>query len=377
MGAFAVLALLSALVLVPAVESGSDFDDASAEADSIADENGDTDNDIIDDDPDAEPEQTPTIQVSGGETATGTDDAEVFELTRGVEGAATIDAQGGNDIFMASDEPADLNDLLPSDFIQPVINAGMGDDSVNIDVSSNAEINAGDGDDTVNLITAASASVDGGLGNDSISVESEGFDASTASGGEGDDTITAIGAGNRVFGDAGDDVIKLSGTQGGGDGLTSAADGGLGNDTITTELDTRNSFDDFLFGRAMRVSGGEGADTFVAQVRNEDIDLESVQRFADLSGQTAADVLAEPGTLLVIDDFTVGEDVLMIEDITDTEGMLADVVVTNGTTNSVITLTFENPNQPSAISQIIVNDTTLSLDDILVVGEDVPMAASA
>ncbi|MDD5053687.1 MAG: calcium-binding protein, partial [Sulfuricurvum sp.] len=171
------------------------------------------------------------------------------------------------------------------------VNAGEGDDSINLYAGINNTIDAGDGNDRV--YTGNNANVTGGSGNDIITVG----DNSTAYGDGGDDYI--IG-GNLVYIDSGDqrdtisagnDATILAGS--GSDVVTAAdranIDAGSGNDTITTgnyatinagsgnnsvyagnnaQIITNDGSNTISTGGNSTITSGNGNDTITAQSDN-------------------------------------------------------------------------------------------------------------
>ena len=134
--------------------------------------------------------------------------------------------------------------MLPSD----------GNDNV-IAAQSNDIVDLGDGQDTVSFNEDADgASIYGRGGNDSLYI-TVAFDSSTASGGEGNDSIwLSRGSAQVVYGDAGNDSLEIkmglsgSSVYGGNATTATSADG---NDSIVLSSSVSNSF----------VQGNGGNDT--------------------------------------------------------------------------------------------------------------------
>lgn len=101
-------------------------------------------------------------------------------------------------------------------------------------------IAVGGGDDTVRNFTSIPASINGGSGSDLI-VSGEGND--TVRGGAGDDTLVGGGGHDQLFGEAGEDLLQ----------------GDAGDDRLDGGKD----------GRADRLIGGAGADTFIEHYSDE------------------------------------------------------------------------------------------------------------
>lgn len=367
----ALLALLSAATLTALLHDGPDgtgTEDAAG--------------------PDTEtPETDPAtlIEVTPGTTVNGGADSEGFEITRqmgGVGDPVTINAGAGDDTVTATAFTGDFDE--PEGFVQPTVNSGAGDDLIEIALSTGAQIDAGEGNDTITLTGGDDADVSGGTGNDSITVTTEGFSPSDISGGDGDDTITAIGGGHGVEGGAGNDVITLGGLQGGGDGLASRASAGDGNDTITAEVTTPGSANDYFFDRTIRVTGGAGADTFVTRVSDVEINQTSIQPLADQLDQTIDEFLSTPNPVMRITDFEPGVDRIQVEaDPTTDNGVLAEAELqettsAGGVTSTQLILTYENPDQPDVRVVVTLGGATgVTWDDIEFVGDQTPVLVPA
>lgn len=188
---------------------------------------------------------------------------------------------------MGSDSSnAYLFDPAATGSIAATIDAGGGDDIINLaglfDRASlnGAQLSGGDGNDTISAV-AGSSTISGGAGDDRISVEASrssilgddgadfirvinsDADQTTVDGGAGNDTLDGTGSNNvRLSGGAGDDVILTDGHVPGGTGFVIGADGGAGNDTLThtVEVFPLVPQDQNVAGATM--TGGEGADRF-------------------------------------------------------------------------------------------------------------------
>ena len=124
------------------------------------------------------------------------------------------------------------NDSIYSYASNVLLKGGSGNDYIYSGEGSSTVI-AGSGDDNI-LVEKYSAStsdnyhfVDAGAGNDNINLYS--LKSSTVNGGAGNDTINSTGNSNRIFGGDGDDYIKSGGSKNtSGDTIV----GGKGDDTI-------------------------------------------------------------------------------------------------------------------------------------------------
>ncbi|WP_299043416.1 hypothetical protein [uncultured Tateyamaria sp.] len=204
-------------------------------------------------------------------------------ITTGAENL-TLDGGDGNDTLVADHAGTTLiggagNDIFEGVFAERgagfslldgsepgiVIDAGDGDDNVR---TSNAIVDAGTGDDSVRLF---GGEVRGGDGNDVLM--SSGPGETSLFGDNGNDRLTIGGAGSEAFGGAGDDFLSTTGNAG------AVAYGDAGNDTLQLsagsagfggegdDLFNLYSFYDDEDGPTT-ITGGAGADTINAQVRN-------------------------------------------------------------------------------------------------------------
>ncbi|KZK98594.1 MULTISPECIES: calcium-binding protein [unclassified Pseudovibrio] len=137
------------------------------------------------------------------------------------------------------------------------IHLGEGDDEIDAE-GNGATILGGAGNDLIKTYHVG-IDVDGGADNDTIIMDNKSSE-STAHGGEGDDTIIAMGRDSGVTGSLGNDTIEIAGTNSvslgneGNDtitstGLDAAIGGGAGNDTILS------------YGVNANIDAGEGSDT--------------------------------------------------------------------------------------------------------------------
>lgn len=144
-----------------------------------------------------------------------------------------------------------------------LIDAGDGDDTVR---TSNATVDAGNGDDEVNLFGGEAR---GGDGEDTLRAGEQGL--ATLHGDAGDDNLIIGGEGSEAFGGEGADFIGVSagalGDGGAGDDRLQVEEGGTGIGGAGEDLFTVWNLYDDEDGPAT-VTGGEGADTINALVRN-------------------------------------------------------------------------------------------------------------
>lgn len=153
------------------------------------------------------------------------------------------------------------------------VDAGSGDDVIDVTSFSKLTLQAGSGNDQVDCEFFREASFDAGAGDDLMTVIGHGDTTFTVQAGAGDDTIRAQGLQGQVEGGGGDDWILVGAyTSFAGEGH-----GGLGNDTLAGS------------GGVDYLAGGKGSDTFVL---------------------TAKEVLYE--SMVFVDDFISGVDKLSI-----------------------------------------------------------------
>lgn len=201
------------------------------------------------------------------EDTTGSDFAEWFYAeTDGL----TIDGAGGDDILESAGDHASIiggagDDRIDVTGVDTVIDSGAGDDQVTA-LGGTFSLGAGDdsarfsggeilahggaGDDTISAYDTDDALIYGETGDDNLNVSGIG---AVARGGGGADFVS-VNNGAKGYGGTGDDHLSVD------SGSTGV--GGAGDDLFTVW----NFFRDE--DGAATVTGGEGADTFDAQVRN-------------------------------------------------------------------------------------------------------------
>lgn len=203
-------------------------------------------------------------------------------------------------------------------------------------------IDAKEGDDIIH-VTGAFAAVNGGDGDDEINVS--GLDPTQpvdVSGGDGDDILVSSHGGANLSGDEGNDQFRIELSE----GLFAPTEhsGGAGDDTFEVTLKD-SQFTEFA---PTQLSGGTGEDSFL--IRTQDAELiaerEYQEHFIENSRPIEEWVEAEAegtphtGVALQIDDFTPGEDKLVIDSITDQERFLLKEVelIEDGEGTSVVLL---------------------------------------
>ena len=274
-----------------------------------------------------------------GEDTTGTEE---YDWIRAVADGVTIDGAGGDDDLETESANVTLlggagaDDILAYG-LDAQIDAGDGDDNVRA-VSGTVVLGAGDDDATIYRGEAY-----GGTGNDIIygygseatefyngdlSVvlpEGDPSDASKIYGEEGDDSLIVRGEGSEAYGGADNDFLSVSGGavafgEDGNDTMQMSAggtaDGGAGDDTfVVTEFLHRDSSSS----SAIVVTGGAGADTFEATVRN------AYNGEADFMRITDFDPTED---LLQVDSYGSGNTVSNIDIVEASDGSYSEVRVT-------------------------------------------------
>jgi alkaline phosphatase len=205
------------------------------------------------------------------------------EIKFGTTGSDNITVLSGQTLFTG-----DGADIVESSTPNTTINAGNGDDIIN--VNSDCEVFGNDGNDTVNIGTtglAGNTNVDGGNGNDTINVV-QGGTGNNVFGAGGDDNLQVVeGSGQFLFGGSGKDTLRSSGNN-------NRLYGGSGDDTLYANINdylSGGDGDDVLFagaGGGNRLTGGIGIDKFY--IANATL----------------------PTTKNIVTDFTLGTDVIVI-----------------------------------------------------------------
>lgn len=265
-------------------------------------------------------------RVDVAEDTTGTSGSDwLFATTDGI----TLDGQGGDDLLQTLSADVTLNGGAGDDNLSlgpdgradggdgdDIINAmgtdadvvgGAGDDQIGI---QGGVAFGGAGDETLDSFGPAPAILDGGAGEDRLFTRSEG---SENSGGAGDDFI-GVGAGVSGFGGTGNDHLQV---ESGG-----LASGGDGDDLITVWNQFRDED-----GPAI-VSGGDGADTFDARVRNA-FDGEADDIYLRITDFDVDEDVLQVGL------FDPGNDVSGVEVIEAADGAHTDVRVTHSGRNGL------------------------------------------
>lgn len=292
---------------------------------------------------------------AGDDTIRGTADGsffggggnDVFEIETGAD--STLDGGSGNDVMTIGEG------------VNFTVKGGAGDDA--FDVSAElSNLQAGEGNDTISGDLLAS-SVYGDGGDDLLRIAAGPGDPVYVYGGDGTDTLDGSGSFNIVLeGGAGNDLIVTDGAGSNGAGYNIIARGGVGDDTLSHTVEVvppLQSFEDL----PARLTGGAGADTFNI---NLGIGKGTFQPSVD-----DPEVFTTPAGLL--EDFERGTDSLTIDlsEINDAYGavsakMIEDAV--NGATDIILGLR-DSTNPPNDIV-IRVAATGLSWNDVAFTGRD-------
>ncbi|MBD3664376.1 calcium-binding protein [Sulfitobacter aestuariivivens] len=247
--------------------------------------------------------------------------------------------------FVNDDDLDDTDTQEPTDPAETIVGTAGDDALVALD---NQILNGLDGNDILSTDDlAGAATLDGGLGTDTLTGSGTdillaggggadvltletAFDpatevSSSANGGDGDDTITATGIGGSVDGGGADDVISVQGafetiTGGNGDdtivsdsadfGGGTPVDGGAGNDDITISDNAGTGF-------STQINGGDGNDAIRSMVLWGDATSADV-----LTGGAGADSFTVGFIQLGANDGTLGQ-VMEITDFDPAEDQLA------------------------------------------------------
>lgn len=292
---------------------------------------------------------------AGDDTIRGTADGsfyggggnDLFEIETGAD--STLDGGIGNDVMTIGGG------------MYFTVSGGAGDDD--FDVSGEVmNLRGGDGNDTVSgdLLTS---SVYGDGGDDLLRVAAGPSDPVYLYGGDGSDTLDGSGSENIVLeGGAGDDLIVSDGIGSNGSGYNIIARGGAGDDTLSHTVDVLPPLA-FPYDQPARLTGGAGADTFsINLATGEGTFVPSVDDPA---------VFTTPAGLL--EDFERGTDSLTIDlsEIESAYGGISARMIENadkGTTDIIISLT-DDTNPPNDIV-IRVAATGLSWSDVTFSGRD-------
>lgn len=271
-------------------------------------------------------------------TVTGTDNNDTIVLTVVSKTQYSVTLNGQQSKFATSK----VNSI--------VINAGAGNDKINVKavIAAKVSLNGGDGNDTINGGGGAE-SISGGGGDDSLS---GGAGNDSIHGGDGSDFIVG-GAGNdKIFGEVGDDYLY-------GDAGNDTLSGGDGNDILGGDDENTLLFvgqtalpdvagndslsggagDDWLLGGIGNdvIRDSDGRDTMNGGTGNDIIDAHGTGQSGDPTGTvTPADIIVgeEAGDIVPYKDYRTFADpgpthmhtILQIQ-VKDKTGTFRNVVV--------------------------------------------------
>ena len=257
--------------------------------------------------PDDEPPPPAPVGDAGGDMVTFVEDALV--------------STGGADADIY------LYDPEASGAVAATIDAGGGDDIINLGGQFDratlvgGQLSGGDGNDTISAV-GFSSTISGGAGDDSIGVEmgsssisgddgndviraiNADTDQTTVDGGAGNDTLDGTGSNNILLsGAAGDDVIVTDGRVAIGTGFVLGADGGAGNDTLTHSVEVFPLLPQDQAFAGATLTGGEGTDRFEILLTTGSGSFEA----------SADDPLVFENEAAVVTDFEPGIDQIVVE----------------------------------------------------------------
>jgi Ca2+-binding RTX toxin-like protein len=312
--------------------------------------------------------------TAGNDQASGADGKDTLNggagddtLDGGWGGNDQLNGGNGNDVLLGYSGNDSLTGGAGSDAQlggtgNDTLRGGTGDDNVFAQVSvdgmvsyvdgldggeGNDLVDGGDGNDIL-IGGLGHDTLTGGIGDDTLYGATDGSTASTDSdvlhGDDGNDVISA-GAGDQVYGDAGNDSINLTGT-----GIT--ADGGAGDDDLYTfASDLSNS----------TLSGGDGNDTISA------ITGYTVSTNLSIDGGAGDDVIIATGDHLTINGGS-GRDVIDITGNYWNPGIDGAVTITTGADSDLVKLWLGQGNQSIAQAVVITDFTTGAGGDQLDIG---------
>jgi len=314
-------------------------------------------------------EQIPTLTQTDAPTAepfvfTEGDDEFVSGRDEGAFTGDTLDLGAGNDtldLLTAAD--ADQDSTFTAE--ATTFTGGEGNDAISVDLQ-NVRIEGNEGDDTIVARNANNTTVDGGAGSDTITVTANDSDPVTVLGGDGDDTITAVDIDNgSVDGGEGDDLITFSGEIEGGAGYVINVTGGAGEDTLAFE---RGAITEDIFS-AQTILGGEDADRFELTLNEGSSDVSD--GIDEVDGTYTLEVVN-------IGDFVTAEDVVVIDGTSQGDAFtlatarLETVAGADGDETSLI-LRYESDTELNREVVIGFGTAAVTFDDIAFVGSETPV----
>lgn len=310
-----------------------------------------------DDTPPPDEPSTNLFKVSDGATLNGSGQADVFSLSDDVDGFFTAEVNGG-----AGDDTFNLARPDDSAFLTSgSLDGGAGNDYFEVS-GELINLRGGEGNDTV-FGDLLGGSVYGEGGDDLLRISAGPSEPVFVYGGDGDDTLDGSGSDNIVLeGGAGDDMIVTDGAAAGGAAYNIIARGGAGNDTLSHSIDI---FPPLALPEIQpaRLTGGAGADAFNINLTIGEGTFEA--------GADDPEVFTTPAGLL--DDFERGTDSLTIDlsAVGDAYSAVSARLIedaANGTTDIIISLS-DSTNPPHDIV-IRVVATGMSWNDVAFSGRD-------
>lgn len=232
-------------------------------------------------------------------------------------------------------------------------------------------VEGGAGNDTIIIEENVASLIDGGDGDDNI----QGTVFGSILGGDGDDIIATSGDNTIVYGGNGNDDLSVAGIGEPGAGYVVAAYGGDGDDILRHTGEGYTLFTEY-FGPAT-LTGGAGTDQFVLTTTEGSHTVEEGTEISDVD-PGVDDTVTLGGVR--IDDFTTGEDVIVIDATPEDESFDLISARLEQTTDSYgdpitnIVLSYESDtdfNRDVAIT--LLGGGVLNWDDISFTGADTPI----
>ncbi|WP_238365177.1 calcium-binding protein [Mesobacterium pallidum] len=312
----------------------------------------------------------PTTFLLDGSTdeVTGTDGDDDFILLEGA-GSMILDLDAG-----AGDDFVDLDVATEPTATAPwasTFDLGDGDDTL-VGAALGNLVNGGAGDDVVILDYMEDMTVTGGDGDDLLSGSGINAGVSELDGGAGNDTL--IGTDTALNGGAGDDVLVTGGANDAFGNFYTTTDGGAGADTISYLQDNITFASDGY--SPMKLNGGADGDTFALDLIPGGDTYEGWDFIRMVDG-------VETFEAVRLGDFTPGEDVIEINadplegsPYTFTAARI-ETEVTDDMPHSTLVLRYEGDGLDPREMTVDLGDVVATWSDIAFVGAQVPVLSPA
>ena len=312
--------------------------------------------------------------------------------------AGTVTGTDGDDLltyqdYVASTEDGPSGDVNDHETLIEDITAGAGNDTINLMrddgqqelfwADGDEQVYGGAGDDVIHLPSPSGVEIYGGAGRDDILVGPNPSLPVSIFGGLGSDTLDGTLMDNGyLYGDGGDDTLRLSHAPDSGAAYVKIAYGGAGDDVLT--VDATGSFSMDVVGTGGTspyhdFHGGEGRDSLVVTLHegllDDDTVLENGSQFGD-----AMEWLVEGDavrlTSIEFADFVKGEDrvTLNVNSVNDNfdlaEIRMEEQLGKDGAAETVITASYTSETFLTREVSVSVKAVGLSWEDIDVPGVD-------